>query len=136
MIVRTHRELAQLPSFEERFAYLELGGKVGRATFGHDRLLNQRFYKSREWQSVRDFVLVRDNGCDLGVPGHEIYEAPLIHHINAMSVADIVEREEWILNPEYLITTCHSTHNAIHYGDSSLLPKVTIDRKPGDTTLW
>jgi hypothetical protein len=136
VIFRTYTELARLPTFEERFAYLEMGGQVGYETFGHDRHINQTFYRSQEWRSIRDFVISRDWGCDLGVLGYELAEPPLIHHINAMSVDDILHREEWILNPEYLITTCHATHNAIHYGDSSLLPKVVLERKPGDTTLW
>lgn len=136
MIFRTYTELARLPTFEERFAYLEMGGQVGRETFGHDRHINQTFYRSHEWKSIRDFVISRDWGCDLGVLGYELAESPLIHHINAMSVADILHGEEWILDPEYLITTCHATHNAIHYGDSSLLPKVVLERKPGDTKLW
>jgi hypothetical protein len=136
VIFRTYTELARLPTFEERFAYLELGGQVGRETFGHDRHINQTFYRSQEWQTIRDFVISRDMGCDLGIFGRELYVPPLIHHINAMSVDDILHREEWILDPEYLITTCHATHNAIHYGDSSLLPQVVLERKPGDTTLW
>lgn len=136
MIVRTFAELDRLPTFEERFAYLELGGQVGHSTFGHDRHINQTFYKSHEWRTLRDFVITRDNGCDLGVPGRDLGTSPLIHHVNAVSVDDILGREEWILDPQYLITTCHATHNAIHYGDSSLLPQVTMERKPGDTTLW
>lgn len=134
--LRTYTELARLPTFEERFAYLEMGGQVGVTTLGHDRHIGQTFYRSHEWRTIRDFVISRDLGCDLGIFGYELYEAPLIHHINAMSVDDILHREEWILDPEFLITTCHATHNAIHYGDHSLLPKVVVERKPGDTALW
>lgn len=134
--IRRYNELARLDSFEERFDYLLLGGEVGRATFGFDRYINQSFYTSYEWKRVRDEVIVRDNGCDLGVPGYEIHAALLIHHINPMSVDDILHGEEWILDPQYLITTTHNTHNAIHYGSKSLLPKTVLAREPGDTRLW
>lgn len=135
-MIRTYLELETLETFEERFEYLKLGGGVGRSTFGFDRYLNQRFYTSREWEHVRQYVLFRDEGCDLGVPGYEIHTGPLIHHINPMSPDDIVNGEEWILDPNYLITTTHQTHNAIHYGSKSLLPKVAIERAPNDTKLW
>lgn len=135
-MTRTYTELSRLLTFEERFEYLRLYGDVGRATFGFDRYLNQQFYRSFEWKQVRDFVIVRDNGCDLGVDGYEIYESPLIHHINPISPTDIIHGESWILDPEFLITTTHNTHNAIHYSDASLLPKVVIERTPGDTKLW
>lgn len=125
-----------METFEERFEYLRLGGGVGRETFGFDRHLNQVFYRSREWQDVRGFVIVRDYGCDLGVPGYEIFEEVLIHHINPMRVEDIRNHEDWILDPEYLITTQHDTHNAIHYGAKDLGPRVVISRSPGDTRLW
>lgn len=134
--IRTYSELSNFHTFDERFRYLKLGGSVGEATFGFDRYINQKFYLSREWRSARDHVLVRDNGCDLGVDGYEIYDRPLIHHINPMSPQDIIHAEDWILNPEYLITTTQNTHNAIHYGNEHLLPKVVVERKPGDTKLW
>lgn len=129
-------ELFQLDSFEERFEYLKLGGEVGRATFGFDRHVNQSFYSSREWQDIRHHVIVRDDGCDLGVVGYEIGTDPLIHHINPISVDDILNNEDWILNPDFLITTTHQTHNAIHYGGKVLYPKVVAERSPNDTKLW
>lgn len=136
LMTRTYTELSLLRSFDERFEYLRLGGGVGRATFGFDRYINQAFYTSREWHDVRDFVIVRDNGCDLGVEGHEIFVEPLIHHINPMRVEDLVDKAQWVLDPEYLITTRHATHNAIHYGVRSQYPKVVAERTPGDTRLW
>lgn len=136
MRTRCFSELRRLTTFEERFEYLDLRGQVGEATFGHNRWVNQRFYTSPQWKRVRDFVLVRDNGCDLGIPGREIYEGLLVHHMNPMTVGDIVEGEEWILDPEFLITTSKRTHNAIHYGDESLLPQPVVARQPGDTKLW
>jgi hypothetical protein len=133
---RTYSELCQLETFEERFRYLELGGIVGGLTFGFDRWVNQGFYHSSEWRSVRNKVIVRDNGCDLGVPGYEIASGLLVHHMNPISLQDIEHGEEWIIDPNVLITTSLQTHNAIHYGDESLLPKGPVERKPGDTTLW
>lgn len=135
-LTRTYTELARLPTFESRFEYLKLGGGVGRATYGFDRYINQRFYHSREWERVRNFVLVRDNGCDLGVEGYEIQYKPLIHHINPMTADDIIHSEDWILNPEFLITTTHPTHNAIHYGIDIKVPAVVAQRSPNDTKLW
>ena len=133
---KTYSELKTLDTFEDRFNYLKLNGSVGKETFGFDRYINQEFYQSSEWKSLRNEVISRDNGCDLGVYGYEIYNNLLIHHINPMSSDDIAHGELWILDPEYLITTTHNTHNAIHYGNNKLLtPKVT-ERKPGDTKLW
>ena len=123
-------------SFDDRFDYLRLDGAVGVATFGFDRHINQKFYKSNEWKRVRDFVITRDNGCDLGVDGYEINHSILIHHMNPMSVEDIVHGDDWIINPENLITTTQNTHNAIHYGNVSLLPKTVVSRQVGDTKLW
>jgi hypothetical protein len=123
-------------SFDDRFDYLRLDGAVGVATFGFDRHINQKFYKSNEWKRVRDFVITRDNGCDLGVDGYEIHHSILIHHMNPMSVEDIVHGDDWIINPENLITTTQNTHNAIHYGNVSLLPKTVVSRQVGDTKLW
>lgn len=134
--IRRYSELIQLPTFEDRFEYLRLNGGVGRATFGFDRYVNQHFYASREWQDVRNHVVVRDNGCDLAVPGFEIHVELLIHHMSPMELRDITGHEDWILDPEYLITTKHSTHNAIHYGTKNLGPKVVTTRTPGDTRLW
>lgn len=136
MRIKTYSELKILDTFDERFEYLKLGGGVGRSTFGFDRYINQQFYTSREWQDIRQFVIFRDEGCDLGVIGYEIHISPLIHHINPMSVDDILHKETSILNPEFLITTTHNTHNAIHFGGKNLYPKVVINRTPRDTKLW
>ena len=136
MTTRSYSELRRLQSFEDRYRYLRISGYVGEQTFGFDRYLNQRFYTSREWKQVRDYVLVRDNGCDLGVEGYEIYDRPIIHHMNPITVQDLAHGSDDIVNPEYLITCTHRTHNAIHYGDESLLPQPLIIRRPGDTTLW
>lgn len=122
--------------FEERFRYLSLRGEVGVSTFGFDRYLNQRFYTSREWRQLRDHVIVRDNGCDLGIEGYEIHDKILVHHMNPVIVDDIVAREDSILDPNFLITTTHRTHNAIHYGDERLLPRQHVPRERGDTKLW
>ena len=134
--VRSYSELRNFDSFEDRFEYLKLGGTVGHSTFGFDRYVNQAFYNSSEWKTIRQHVIIRDNGCDLGIRGYEINGALLVHHINPMEIDDVVHREDWILNPEFLITTTQDTHNAIHYGDKSLLRKKFIERKPGDTRLW
>lgn len=134
--VRSYSELSVFDTFDERFDYLKLGGGVGTPTFGHDRFLNQQFYASREWHDVRDYVICRDEGCDLGIVGYEIYVDILIHHMNAMTVDDIVNREPWILDPEYLITTSKQTHNDIHYGVRNHIPKAVVERIPGDTKLW
>jgi hypothetical protein len=136
MQIRTYSEMNKRQSFDDRFDYLRLDGAVGVATFGFDRHINQRFYKSNEWKRVRDFVITRDNGCDLGVDGYEIHHSILIHHMNPMSVEDIVHGDDWIINPENLITTTQNTHNAIHYGNVSLLPKTVVSRQVGDTKLW
>jgi len=136
MMIRTYSEVKRLETFEERFEYLKLNGEVGRSTFGFDRYVNQQFYASHEWKTVRQAVISRDNGCDLGISGYEIHSNILIHHINPMSIDDIIHGEEWIFNPEYLITTTKNTHNAIHFGDDKLLPKVVIARTRNDTKLW
>lgn len=127
-----------LPTFEERYEYLKLGGKVGEETFGFDRWLNQKFYKSYEWLQVRDFVIVRDNGCDLGHFEHEIPDGVriLIHHMNPISIDDIMNRSEFLLNPDYLISTIKNTHDAIHYGDSSILFTAPVVRTKNDTCPW
>lgn len=123
-------------TFEERFEYLRLAGEVGAETFGFDRWINQYFYRSREWRQVRREIIVRDNGCDLGVPGHEIRAQQLVHHLNPMTPEDLERGESWVLDPEYLVLTTKRTHNAIHYGDASLLPQPMVERRPGDTTPW
>ncbi len=136
MGIRTYAELSQIGTFEERFQYLKLRGMIGTITFGFDRWINQNFYKSREWNSVRNHVIVRDNGCDLGILGYEIISGLLVHHMNPILLEDLRHGEEWILDPNFLITTSLRTHNAIHYGDERLLPRGPIVRRPGDTKLW
>jgi len=136
MKTRCYRELSRLRQFEERFEYLSLKGAVGESTFGFDRWLNQQFYRSREWKDARSYVIARDNGCDLGVPGHEIFSDLLVHHMNPLTAEAIQHGEFEIIDPEFLITTSLKTHNAIHYGDESLLPRGPIVRQPGDTKLW
>lgn len=136
MIIKRYSELIRLETFEERFRYLRLYGKIGQDTFGFDRVFNQMFYKSREWKSIRNEVIVRDNGCDLGVEGYEIHGRILIHHMNPISLDDIRNNTDFLMNPEYLITTVLSTHNAIHYGDENLLVKAPIERTKFDTCPW
>lgn len=136
MNIRTYSELSKLQTFAERYQYLRLSGAVGEETFGFDRYLNQVFYKSKEWKRVRDYVIVRDNGCDLGVEGYEIHGRILVHHMNPITLKDIEQRSDIILDPEFLISTVHNTHNAIHYGDESLLIQDPIIRKPNDTCPW
>lgn len=136
MMIRNYSELITLRTFKERFEYLKLDGIVGEETFGFDRYMNQIFYKSKEWASVRREVIIRDNGCDLGVDGYEIHGKILIHHMNPINLSDIVHKTDELLNPDYLITTVLSTHNAIHYGDASLLPALPIERRANDTCPW
>lgn len=133
---RSYSELKRLKTLEERFNYLALNGRVGISTFGFDRYINQQFYTSREWRNIRNHVIVRDNGCDLGVEGYDIHDRIYIHHMNPMTVEEIVEGDERILDPEFLIVVTQRTHNAIHYGDERLLPQPIIERRPGDTKLW
>ena len=135
-IIRTYSELIAFPTFEERVKYLQLEGSVGKDTFGYDRYLNQLFYKTAEWKRLRQDLIIRDNGCDLGVEGREIYGRIIIHHLNPITKDDIVSRTEYLLNPDFLICTTHNTHNAIHYGDESLLCLGPIERKPNDTCPW
>lgn len=135
-MIRTYSELIKLKTFKDRFEYLKLDGIVGEETFGFDRYMNQIFYKSREWTSVRRSVIIRDNGCDLGVEGYEIHGKILIHHMNPINLSGIVHKTDELLNPDYLITTVLSTHNAIHYGDASLLPVLPIERRANDTCPW
>ena len=133
---RTYSELRRLETFEERYEYLALRGTVGNATFGFDRWLNQQFYTSREWRRVRRDVIARDEACDLAVPGFEIYSKLVVHHMNPLAIDDLVHGEEAALDPEFLITTTHQTHNAIHYGDARQLAQPVVERRPGDTTPW
>lgn len=134
--IRTYSELIQLPTFLERFNYLKLGGVVGKDTFGWDRYLNQKFYRSQEWQSLRNWVIIRDNGCDLGIPGREIQSRIYIHHMNPIGKADLLNMTEYLMNPDFLICVSLDTHNAIHYGDETLLILDPVVRQPGDTKLW
>jgi hypothetical protein len=134
--IRSYSELRRYTTLEERFRYMALHERVGQATFGFDRYINQAFYRSAEWRRIRNFVIDRDNGCDLGISGFEIHNRPTIHHLNPMTPRDIVEDDEKILDPEYLITTTLNTHNAIHFGDEGLLPRPFIERRPGDTKPW
>jgi len=134
--LRTYSELIKLPTFETRFNYLSLNGVVGNETFGFDRWMNQRFYNSKEWQSIRDFVIIRDGGCDLGMEGYDIMDRILIHHMNPVQSLDFINVTDMLTNPEYLICVSHNTHNAIHFGDASLLATDPIERKPGDTCPW
>lgn len=136
MRIRSYRELRRLHTFEERFEYLSLAGVAFDRTFGSARWLNQMYYSSVEWREVRQRVILRDNGCDLGIEGYEIHSDLLVHHMNPLTVEDVVNREDWIFDPEYLITTAHRTHNAIHYGDASLLRQPFMARVAGDTKLW
>lgn len=137
-MIRTYSELIRLPTFEERFEYLKLRGKVGEETFGFDRVFNQKFYTSMEWRQVRNAVIIRDRGCDLGISDRLILEEPIfIHHMNPIMLQDIEERTENLLNPEYLISTTFNTHNAIHYESRQLMvPRVTTERAPNDTCPW
>lgn len=136
-MIRTYSELIKLETFEERYKYLKIGGKVGKETFGFDRYLNQLFYKDPEWLEIRDYVIVRDNGCDLGIPdieikGHAIY----VHHMNPITKEDILTRSRYLLDPEYLICTSYLTHSAIHYGNEDLLIKNPVERFKNDTCPW
>ena len=134
--IRTYSELIQLPTFEERFDYLRLDGVVGKDTFGFDRYLNQQFYRSSEWKRIRNQVIVRDNGCDLGIDEYEIHGRILIHHMNPISIEDLQYMSDLLMNPEYLICVSHRTHNAIHYGDESLIVTIPIERSQNDTCPW
>ena len=136
MSIRTYSELITLPTFEERYRYLRLGGRVGEETFGFDRYLNQIFYTSNEWRDVRDYVIIRDGGCDLGIEDREIFGKILVHHMNPIRQEDILRRSKFLLDPEYLICTVKNTHDAIHYGDESLLILPPVERTQYDTCPW
>lgn len=135
-MIRTYSDLIQLSTFEERFEYLSLKGQVGEETYGFDRWINQKFYKSSEWKQIRYKVIDRDLGCDLGIPGREILDRIYIHHMNPILVQDIRDSSQYLLNPEYLICTTQNTHQAIHYGDKSLLVLDFTERRPNDTCPW
>lgn len=136
MSIKCYSELVLLPSFQSRYQYLRLNGEVGKETFGFDRYMNQFFYRSPEWRRVRDLVITRDCGCDLGIPGRDIFGRIIIHHMNPIRQEDIRNRSDFLLDPEYLITTIHDTHLAIHYGDEHLLLQEPIERRPNDTCPW
>lgn len=136
MKIRTYSELIQYDTFIERFRYLKLSGRVGEDTFGYDRYLNQQFYKSKEWRLLRDRIIIRDMGCDLGIPDRDIFERIIIHHMNPITKEDIINQTEFLLNPEYMICVTKRTHDAIHYGDESLLFDTLIERRPNDTCPW
>ena len=135
-MIRTYSDLISFPTFKERYNYLRLNGAVGEETFGWERYLNQSFYKSDVWKQVRDEVIIRDNGCDLGVDGYEIQGKIYVHHINPINENDIANVSEFLCNPEYLISTSFDTHQAIHFGDETLLIAEPVERLPGDTKLW
>lgn len=135
-MIRTYSELIMLPTFVERYRYLKIGGRVGSETFGYDRYLNQILYRTAEWKRFRNEIIVRDNGCDLACDGYEIYGKILIHHINPITVEDVLNRTSKVFDPENVISTTLNTHNAIHYGDESLLITEPIERKPNDTCPW
>ena len=136
MRIRSYSGMRALRSFDDRFRYLSLNGSVGEATFGFDRWINQQFYRSREWKQVRNEIITRDNGCDLGVLGYEIHDRPIVHHMNPMTASAIERGDQDIMDPEFLVLVTHRTHNAIHYGDESLLRQPLIERQRGDTKLW
>lgn len=134
--ILTYSEMIALPTFEERFRYLNLNGVVGEDTFGFDRWINQNFYQSTEWRTLRNLIIVRDYGCDLGIRGREIYKGIIIHHMNPITKPDILGKSDFVMNPEYLICVSHRTHQAIHYGDESLLLTMPKERSRNDTCPW
>lgn len=136
MQMRTYSELITFNTFEDRFNYLNLKGIVGEEIFGFDRWLNQRFYNSKEWQSIRDYVIVRDQGCDLAMEGYDIGGKVYVHHMNPIDQKDLVRISDILIDPEYLVCVSHNTHNAIHYGDISLIVTAPIERRPNDTCPW
>ena len=136
-MIRTYKELSRLKTFKERYEYLKLSdGRVGSDTFGYDRYLNQLFYRTKEWKHLRDKLIVRDNGCDLGVEGYDIYGRIIVHHMNPITKGDILDRTDYLMNPDYLICTTHRTHNAIHYGDENSLLTMPVERTKNDTCPW
>lgn len=136
MSIKSYSEMIEIPTFEERFEYLKLGGTVGEMTFNGRRYLNQKLYKCNEWLTTRRRVILRDKGCDLACEGYEIFDSILVHHINPITIADILERRPCVFDLENLISTTFETHEAIHYGDKELLPKPFVERTKNDTCLW
>lgn len=135
-MIRTYSDLRRLETFQERYEYLRLNGRVGADTFGFDRYLNQQLYRSERWKMTRRGIIIRDNGCDLGIEGYEIVDKIIIHHMNPLTIEDLMELRDSIFDPEFLICVSHRTHEAIHYGDATLLPKMPVARRPGDTKFW
>lgn len=135
-MIKSYSEMCRHSTFESRYAYLRMGGEVGRITFGHSRFLNQAFYTSALWRSVRNEVILRDDGCDLGIPDRAIFDRVVIHHMNPVTEEDLDTLSDLLLSPEFLVCVSRSTHNAIHYGDASLLPSLPIERYPNDTSPW
>lgn len=136
MSIKTYSELIKLPTFEDRYRYLRIGGIVGEETFGYDRWINQMFYKNKKWLKIRDEIILRDGACDLGIKNREIHSVVYVHHMNPLTKDDILNQTDFLLNPEYLICTSYNTHNAIHYGDESLLLKDYVPRSKNDTCPW
>ena len=136
MSIRTYSELITIPTFEERFEYLQLKGSVGKDTFGYDRYLNQVLYRSPEWKRLRNQIIIRDGGCDLACDGYDVYDKVLIHHLNPITVEDVVARSRKVFDPDNLVCVSHNTHNAIHYGDMDLLVTGPIIRTKNDTCPW
>lgn len=136
MSIRTYSEMLTFPTLEERFKYLQLKGSVGKDTFGYDRYLNQILYHSDRWKSFRNDIIIRDNGCDLACEGYEIYKRILVHHINPITVEDVLNRDPKVFDPENVVCVSHITHNAIHYGDENLLMTAPVERSPNDTCPW
>lgn len=136
MAQRTYRELKRLKTFEERYEYLRVGAMIGESTFGFERYLNQLLYRSAQWRKVRDQVIIRDNGCDLGVEGYQIHDHILVHHMNPITIEQVEESAAEIFDPEFLICCSYQTHNAIHFGDKSQLPQLPIERRPNDMCPW
>lgn len=136
MIRRSYSKLSRLETFDQRFKYLKLSGEVGATLFGDDRPLNQMFYRSKQWKDVRNFVIVRDSGFDLGIPGYDIVDRAVVHHMNPVQLEDLEDWNPELLDPEYLILVSAGTHRAIHYGDEHLIPRLSTERRPGDTQLW
>lgn len=135
-MIRTYTEMLRFHTFEDRFHYLKLNGSVGEDTFGYDRYLNQMFYKSTEWRRLRDYVITRDNGCDLAIPDLDILDRIIVHHLNPLKVEDVIEHTEFLLDPNYLVCVSNETHRAIHYGDERMLFIEPIIRRPNDTSPW
>lgn len=134
--IKTYSELITLPTFEERFRYLKLDGVVGAQTFGYDRYLNQQFYNSQEWKSIKDHIILRDNGCDMGLEGYELHSRIYIHHMNPIQARDIIHRTDYLTNPEYLVCVSFATHNAIHYADETFLKLRPVERTKNDMCPW